>query len=54
MAMRFSKMHGAGNDFVLIDLRGGRPAPSIELVRALGNRHTNGLAPSRSKLLVSA
>ena len=40
MPMRFSKMHGAGNDFVLLDLRGGRPAPTTDLVRALGNRHT--------------
>lgn len=40
MALRFCKMHGAGNDFVVIDLRGGRPAPSPELARALGDRHT--------------
>lgn len=26
--MRFSKMHGAGNDFVVLDLRGGAPAPT--------------------------
>ena len=38
--MRFSKMHGAGNDFVLIDLRGGQAAPATELVRAIGNRYT--------------
>ena len=38
--LHFSKMHGAGNDFVVIDLRGGRPAPSAALATALGNRHT--------------
>ena len=36
---RFAKMHGAGNDFVVIDLRGAPPlAPSR--IAALGNRHT--------------
>jgi diaminopimelate epimerase len=40
MALRFCKMHGAGNHFVVIDLRGGLPAPSPELARALGDRHT--------------
>src|SRR5687767_10505224 len=38
--MRFSKMHGAGNDFVLIDLRGGAAAPDAAVVRAIGDRHT--------------
>jgi diaminopimelate epimerase len=38
--LRFSKMHGAGNDFVVIDLRGGRPAPDAGLCRALADRHT--------------
>lgn len=37
--LRFSKMHGAGNDFVVLDLRGGRPAPTPALARALGDRH---------------
>ncbi len=37
--MRFSKMHGAGNDFVILDLRGGLPAPSTGTVRAIGDRH---------------
>ena len=41
----FTKMHGAGNDFVVIDLRrdalrGDAAAPSPELCRALANRHT--------------
>ena len=38
--LHFSKMHGAGNDFVVIDLRGGQPAPPAALAAALGNRHT--------------
>ena len=39
-ALRFSKMHGAGNDFVVLDLRGGRSAPTPQLCRALADRHT--------------
>jgi diaminopimelate epimerase len=39
MALAFSKMHGAGNDFVLLDLRGGRAAPDAATVRAIGDRH---------------
>ena len=38
--MRFSKMHGAGNDFVVLDLRGDAPAPDAALCRALADRHT--------------
>ena len=34
----FLKMHGLGNDFVVLDLRGGRPAPPPEAVRAIGDR----------------
>ena len=37
--LRFSKMHGAGNDFVLLDLRGGTPPPTPELSRQLADRH---------------
>ena len=40
MAIRFSKMHGAGNDFVLIDLRHGQATPGAALARAIGNPHT--------------
>ena len=39
-SLRFSKMHGAGNDFVVIDLRGGIAAPGPALARTLGDRHT--------------
>lgn len=37
--VRFSKMHGAGNDFVVLDLRGAAAAPSPELCRVLADRH---------------
>src|SRR3546814_4559207 len=37
--MRFTKMHGAGNDFVVLDLRDGAAPPTAELGRALGDRH---------------
>jgi diaminopimelate epimerase len=37
--LRFSKMHGAGNDFVLLDLRDGTPPPTPELSRRLADRH---------------
>ena len=37
--LRFSKMHGAGNDFVVIDLRDGTPSPDAALCRALADRH---------------
>jgi len=36
---RFSKMHGAGNDFVVFDLRDGAPAPDPAQCRALADRH---------------
>jgi diaminopimelate epimerase len=32
-------MHGAGNDFVVLDCRGGAPLPDAALARALGDRH---------------
>ena len=38
--LRFSKMHGAGNDFVVLDLRDGKPPPSAGLCRAMADRHT--------------
>ena len=38
--LRFSKMHGAGNDFVVLDLRDGRSPPSPDVCRALADRHT--------------
>ena len=38
--LRFSKMHGAGNDFVVLDLRDGGSPPAPDLCRALADRHT--------------
>jgi len=37
--LRFSKMHGAGNDFVVLDLRGGAAPPDPDLCRRLADRH---------------
>lgn len=39
-ALRFSKMHGAGNDFVVLDLRDGSAPPGATRCRALADRHT--------------
>lgn len=38
--LRFTKMHGAGNDFVVLDLRGGVPSPSPAMCLALADRRT--------------
>lgn len=37
--IRFSKMHGAGNDFVVLDLRHAAPPPDPDLCRRLADRH---------------
>lgn len=37
--LRFRKMHGLGNDFVIIDARGGTDPVTPALARALGDRH---------------
>ena len=34
----FTKMHGLGNDFVVLDLRGGATAPDAEGARAIADR----------------
>ena len=39
MSLRFSKMHGLGNDFVIVDCR-ERPLPlDVAAIRKLGDRH---------------
>jgi diaminopimelate epimerase len=38
--LRFTKMHGAGNDFIVLDLRDEAPPPTADLCRALADRHT--------------
>ena len=38
--MRFSKMHGAGNDFVVLDLRDGAAPPEATLCACIADRHT--------------
>jgi diaminopimelate epimerase len=40
VALTFQKMHGAGNDFVLLDLRGQTFAIDADGARHLANRHT--------------
>lgn len=35
----FSKMHGAGNDFVVLDVRGDQPLPAPARIRAMADRH---------------
>lgn len=37
--MRFTKMHGAGNDFIVLDRRDGAPPPDPLLASRLADRH---------------
>ncbi len=37
--IRFTKMHGAGNDFVILDRLAGAPFPDAALSRRLADRH---------------
>lgn len=39
MRLPFMKMHGLGNDFVVIDGRGGMPLPSPADIAAIADRH---------------
>jgi diaminopimelate epimerase/O-ureido-serine racemase len=56
----FTKMHGCGNDFVVLDLR-ARASPTPELCRALADRHKGvgadlilGIRPPRSTHAVAS
>jgi diaminopimelate epimerase len=40
MSLRFSKMHGIGNDFVVLDCRSESFSLDVAQIRALGDRHT--------------
>jgi diaminopimelate epimerase len=40
MRIDFTKMHGAGNDFIVFDLPSGRAPPSAEQFRKLADRYT--------------
>ncbi|MBS0383230.1 MAG: diaminopimelate epimerase [Proteobacteria bacterium] len=40
MGLRFTKMHGLGNDFVVLDTRASAPPLDEARVRALADRHT--------------
>jgi diaminopimelate epimerase len=40
MQLHFSKMHGIGNDFVVLDCRDGAFPLNVAQIRALGDRHT--------------
>lgn len=58
---RFTKMHGAGNDFVVFDLRDGAAPPNPAQCRALADRHAGvgcdqilGIGPPRSANAVAS
>lgn len=38
-SLRFAKMHGAGNDFAVLDCRDDRTMPDAALIRRMGDRH---------------
>lgn len=38
-SLRFAKMHGAGNDFAVIDCRDGMTLPDAGQIRRMGDRH---------------
>ena len=40
MRLEFVKMHGLGNDFIVVDAGAGRPLPAPPQWRALADRHT--------------
>ncbi len=40
MRVRFTKMHGAGNDFVVLDCRNGEALPDAAVIARMACRHT--------------
>ncbi|TAM93733.1 MAG: diaminopimelate epimerase [Rhodanobacteraceae bacterium] len=40
MGLRFAKMHGLGNDFVVLDARAATPLLDAARIRAMADRHT--------------
>jgi diaminopimelate epimerase len=40
VGIRFTKMHGLGNDFVVLDARTSSALPDAETIRAMADRHT--------------
>jgi len=40
MPLRFTKMHGAGNDFVVLDCREGKTLPEAAVISRMACRHT--------------
>ena len=40
MRIDFTKMHGAGNDFIVFEAPAGAPLPTAEQLRRLSDRHT--------------
>jgi len=40
MPLRFTKMHGAGNDFVVLDCRNGEALPEAAVIARMACRHT--------------
>ncbi|MGB3393272.1 MAG: diaminopimelate epimerase [Stenotrophomonas sp.] len=59
--LRFTKMHGAGNDFVVLDLRDGTPPPDAAMAVKLADRHRGvgcdqilTIEPPRSEAAVAA
>ncbi len=49
--MRFIKMHGLGNDFVVLDLRDGTPPPAPAKIAEIANRKT-GIGCDQAILLL--
>lgn len=39
MSWRFSKMHGAGNDFAVLDCRTSLVLPNVQMLQRMGDRH---------------